>query len=393
MSGSGDGARTTRPRQVTLGAGLALAGCVLLLVSLVDAMQRVRSVEMRASLATALSRSPGSGLGIGVDQMVDILRGLVMVSAALAAAGAVLAGFAFARHRGARVALSVTAVLLLFTATFVSGLLPVVVAVAVTMLWSQEARDWFAGRSPRTAGPSAFATPRDGAGPQAGPPAPPRADAPTAPAAAPTTDPTTDPTTAPTPALSYPAASPHPDGPGQPYASPYAPRSSGRPRSVALAAGLTWAFAGLTTLFLLLVVLTLAASPTQLLTELERNPQIAAQGYSRRQLLAALWVVSALGLFWCLSAIVLAALAFRRVNAARIALVVSCGCTVVVGVFSVAGVLHAVAAGCCGVLLLLGTSRQWYEGRPGGPQGPPPSWGSPPGPDERRPDQGSPPVW
>jgi hypothetical protein len=136
---------------------------------------------------------------------------------------------------------------------------------------------------------------------------------------------------------------------------------------------------------------------------------VADQGYSRRELLAALWVLSAVGLFWCLSAIVLAALAYRRVNAARIALVVSCGCTVVVGVGTLVGVLHAVAAASCGVLLLLGTTRRWFDGHPdgslpGGPQGPS-SWGpppsqqpsqqqsQPPAPGEQPPGDGRPPVW
>jgi hypothetical protein len=396
---------------VTLGAGLALTGCVLLVFSLADAMDRVRSVEMRQSLASALAEPPGSGLGIDVDSMVDLLRVLVLVSAGLAAAGAVLAGFAFARHRGARVALSVTSVLLLLTATFVSGLLPILVAVAVTMLWSQDARDWFAGRAPRPVGPSPSpaAAPHDGV-------EPPAQAAPSAPSPSPS------PTSAPAPGVG--AAwqqQPQPGGPPPSYAYPYPPQpaSSGRPRAVALAAGLTWAFAGVTTLFLLLLLLTLAATPSQLVTELQRNPRVAQQGYSRRELLGVLWVTGALGLFWCLSAMVLAVLAFRRVNAARIALVVSCVFTVVVGSLSLIGVLHAVAAVLCGVLLLRGPASRWYAGRAdqpayGGPQGPsgppqsgPPQSGPPPdspppsGPpppaehpaDDRRTTGGKPPVW
>ncbi len=65
-----------------------------------------------------------------MDQVVDLLRGVVLFSGALAAAGTVLAVFALQRHRGARIGLSVVAVLMLFSATFVSGILPVLVAVA-----------------------------------------------------------------------------------------------------------------------------------------------------------------------------------------------------------------------------------------------------------------------
>ena len=53
-----------------------------------------------------------------------MLRALVLVSGALAAAGVVLSIFVLQRHKGARVGLSVIAVLMLFSASFVSGLLP-----------------------------------------------------------------------------------------------------------------------------------------------------------------------------------------------------------------------------------------------------------------------------
>ena len=147
-----DGERAgARPRQVTIAGVMATAACLLLVVSLFDSMAMVRSADVRKRIAEELSRPPGSGLGLDPAAVVEMLRVLVLVSGALAAAGAVLSIFVLQRHKGARVGLSVIAVLMLFSASFVSGLLPILVAVAASMLWGREARDWFAGRPPRPA--------------------------------------------------------------------------------------------------------------------------------------------------------------------------------------------------------------------------------------------------
>ena len=128
---------------------MAATGCVLLVLSLFDAMSHVRSADMRDEIA-AVPGPRAAASGSRSPEVVDLLRGLVLFSGALAAAGAVLAVFALQRHRGARIGLTVVAALMLFSATFVSGILPVLVAVAASMLWGREARDWFAGRAPRS---------------------------------------------------------------------------------------------------------------------------------------------------------------------------------------------------------------------------------------------------
>src|SRR6476619_3605253 len=164
-----DGERAgARPRQVTIAGVMATAACLLLVVSLFDSMATVRSADVRKRIAEELSRPPGNGLGLDPAAVVEMLRALVLVSGALAAAGAVLSIFVLQRHKGARVGLSVIAVLMLFSASFVSGLLPILVAVAASMLWGREARDWFAGRPPRpaleTSGPPAGSEPGDARG-------------------------------------------------------------------------------------------------------------------------------------------------------------------------------------------------------------------------------------
>jgi hypothetical protein len=173
--------------------------------------------------------------------------------------------------------------------------------------------------------------------------------------------------------------------------------STARPLTVYLAAWLTWVFSTVTLLFLLLLVVTLAADADRLLEALQANPQIAANGYSSRELLSILWVVSALGIFWCLSAIVLAVLAYRRVSIGRIGLVVSALFAGVLGVATLVGLVHAIAAFASVVLLFVGGANQWYAGGrpPSQPPDPPPGRWPGEAPDQRPSSRqkDKPPVW
>ena len=81
---------------------------------------------------------------------LDALRVTLMVTAACAAATAILGWYVLQRSRGARVASSVLAVPLFLSGLFVSGLVgggmfSAVVVAAIVMLWFQPARDWFDG--------------------------------------------------------------------------------------------------------------------------------------------------------------------------------------------------------------------------------------------------------
>jgi len=355
-----DSARPPRPRQVTIGSGMALMSCVLLVFSMLDSMPRMRSVEMRDTVREALTTPPGSGLGIEVDTVLGLLRVLVLVTGGLAAAGVVLAIFSLQRHHGARIGLSVVAVLLLVTATFVSGLLPLVVVIGTSMLWGREAREWFTGRTPR--------------------PDPHAASAATAPVRQP-------------PALQAPAqqaSTQRADVPSAPYGwpapVPAADARLQRPATVTVAACLTWVFSAATASFLLLLLLLLLVDQAQLLRALQDDRRIAPAGYDSRDLLAALWVIVAVGLFWCLSAAALAVLAFRRVNVGRVGLVVSALVAGILGVVTLVGLLHAMAAFATVALLFSGGANRWYAGTAEPPRLPP---ASPQGP----PSSGRPPVW
>jgi hypothetical protein len=385
-TGPGAGHRPARPRQVTLAGVMATVACALLVVGLFDAMARLGSAETQQSVRAFLATGAGSRLGLGVDGVTGLLRGVVLFSGALAAAGVILAVYCMRRHRGARVGLSVVAVLMLFTTTFVAGLLPLVVALAASMMWRREARDWFNGRSAQPRGWPAAPTgdrPRERIGERPG-------ERPGEPPGAPPV-----PTAAwPSGSFGAPPAGPGPAGGWPAYAvgPPMSTRAPvRRPSSVTAAVCIAWVFCALTVLLLALLVLFLLADQAQLLSELQKNPRIRAAGYTNAQLVSSLWVVSAVGIFWSLAAIALGVLAVRGVRAGQVGLVVS---SAVAGVLGLATVVVPVVAFTTMALLLVGSSNRWYaaqaaRGRDGSPPGPPEQPGPPDPPDA----SGRPPVW
>lgn len=365
-----DGRRAAaRPRQVTVAGVMATTACVLLVITLFDSMATVRSADMREQIADRLSRAPADGLGLDVAGVVDLLRGVVLFSGALAAAGAVLAVFALQRHRGARTGLTVIAGLMLFSATFVSGLLPILVAVAASMMWGREARDWFAGRTPRPATerkPDEPRPDREAVWPTVTPP-PPRA----------TISGDDRPGPAGQPFGVAPAATP----PQQHHPAPYAParRPPSRPAAVTAAVWLTWVFSSLVVMVFSLMVLVILVDHDALVEALQRNSSIADRGLSGREILGFLWLTFAVSITWSLGAIALAVLAFRRVEPARIALLVSASLTALVCLLAVpVGWPHAVAAFFCVALLNRPSTKAWFAGRDGDQPPPPPPYAGPP---------------
>ena len=423
----------SRPRQVTTAGVLGVVGSVLLVLSLFDAVQRVRSVEMRSAVEEFLAEPPGNGLGVSAGWVLEVLHGMVLVNGALAAVAAVLAVFVIQRHHGARIGFSVAAALLLITAPLSGGVMAMLVAFAATMLWGQPARDWFAGREPapavapasrRADGGGSGAPPfwsrpdHDVRGESSSHPDPARPDAswpapdavpgssgpgaPTGPAAPsawtrPGTEvpvPELGPAGAETPGpAAYPFGTrpdPHWAPPGADQAPGVAPWAVGtredperRPGSVTTAAVLTWIFSGLTTLAYLLVVVMLMAARQPLVDAIQADPQFDSLPMSTDDLLAVLWVMSAVSIFWSVSAFALAVLVFRRVGWARVALVVSAASAMLVSLLAFPfGLVHGLAAATTFALLLGKRSAAWFARRPlttpSGPYGPGP--GGPYGP-------------
>lgn len=135
-----------RPSQVTMAGWVAVVSSVLLVLTLFEAVGRLRTVQFRDEIDEFLSTPPGSGLGLEIPQVVEILRVLMLFSGAAAAAAMVLAIYVLQRNNGARIGFTVSAALLMLTAPVSGGFLPVMIGFAAVLLWSRPARDWFAGR-------------------------------------------------------------------------------------------------------------------------------------------------------------------------------------------------------------------------------------------------------
>ena len=108
-----DERRPVRPPQVTWGAAFAIVASALVVVSAFEAMAALHSVDTRDALAKALDSSMLRGRGLTVDQATDVLHGLLLVSGAGAAVVAVLAVFLVLGNVGARVVLTVLAVVVI----------------------------------------------------------------------------------------------------------------------------------------------------------------------------------------------------------------------------------------------------------------------------------------
>ena len=398
-----------RPRQVTTAGVMGVVGSALVVLSLFDAMERLRSVEMRSAVEEFLAEPPGEGLGVTSEWVIEALHGLALFSGAIAAIAAVLAIFVFQRHQGARIGFSIAAGLLLLTSPFSGGAMAMIVAFAATLLWGRPARDWFAGREPapavaapeeqRSERPDPWALP--GARSDS-PDEPPRPTEPVGPPSADRPAPAAYPYgSRPDPGWAPPAFDQQPATPT--WATGTRQDPDRRPASVIVAAAITWLFAGLTAFMFTIVVLMLMFGQDALVDAIRADARFDDLNISIDDLLAGLWVVSAVAIFWSLSAIALAVLAFRRVGWARILLAVSAAITALVSISAQwSGLLMMVPAAVAAGLLFSRSANAWYSRKPGS-FGPPPPAGPggegasqrPPYPQPPQPpqQQGKPPVW
>ena len=420
-----------------------IGGSVFLMLTVFDTLTTLNSVDMRDEIAKMLSSPTGEGLGITMSQALASMRVGLMVAGACAAATAVLGVYVLQPNRGARLALSILAVPILLTAPLTGGITGALVVVAILMLWTGPARDWFAGRPIREPGPgrpdkSANAgpwettmprdrdrlhqpdetqgeheaaqgapgdAPTDGDAPEARPTPPasqlstsnsstqpgatsgfgtrPAAEADPSPAAWPpsTTPPSTTPGT-----MTPGAMTPGPMAPGQVATRSADP--SAVPVPVKIACVLTWVFSGLVALTYAGVLVALIAAQDQIVEFVVDSPEWKQANLPQDLLVPALWLAVLMFLGWALGACVLAWFTWRRHNWARWLLATSAAAAFVVGLLAFpAGILHQLAAALTIVGLFLSTSGAWFEqgtqntwqGPASGPPQDPPP-GSPPGP-------------
>lgn len=322
-----------RPRQVTMAAWLIMGGSVVVVLTVFERVAGLHSLETRQSVQKFLSEPPGADLGVGVTEVLSILRVLCMVAAGCATAAAILGYQVLQRRRSARVALTVLALPLFVTGVASGGFMSSLVAAMSVMLWFQPARDWFDGvvREPgaeQVARSSAQAT---GSSPWGvAPPMPRRPTEQAAPQAPGVIDPTA------------------------------------RPAEVTLACTLTWVFAGLALVVMAASMVVLATSPGLVFDELHRqNPDLASQGVSDATLRTMTFVVGGVVIVWSLAALVVAVLAFRRVRWARTALVASASASLALLLLATLGQVLLVVPLAASVvtlaLLVRPDVRAWYD--------------------------------
>lgn len=138
---------SARPGQVTLAGWTTAAASVVLVLAAFQAMGHLNTVDEREQLASALNSGSGRQLGISVAEATRMVRvGLYVLGLASVVTG-VLGLYVLQRHRAARVVLTVAAVPVVLTSAFAGMLaLGAVVGVGAGLLWTEPARDWFAGR-------------------------------------------------------------------------------------------------------------------------------------------------------------------------------------------------------------------------------------------------------
>lgn len=396
-----------RPRQVTMGGGLAIGGSVFLMLSIFETLGRVGSVDLRESVEETLAGNGAGGLGVTVDQAMTLIRGGLSVAAVCTAVTFVCGVFVLLRHSGARIALTVATVPIFLTSLFTGTLVAIFLVAATFLLWSGPARDWFAGRPVREL-PTGRSERRDRDADQqaAAPaerevparPATPRLEAGSGSSAPPAASGIS---TLPRPTQGYgdrPGGQsstqpgqqayaagghgyPDPTAPGGPWSS--TPGADARaPRAVRVAVMLTWiGVALLLAVRLPVLVATFYSQLDELREQVASMMAMPAGEPTRGMLQTSVWLLVGILVVWGVSAAVLALLTLRRHGWARIMLLVSAGVTVPAALLDVPfGWPLAIMAGVAFVLLLRTDSREWFSGRsgPAGPSGPPPRSYQPP---------------
>ncbi|HYF73984.1 MAG TPA: hypothetical protein VD864_14235, partial [Nocardioides sp.] len=76
----------TRPRQVTFAAWLIMVGSAIVVAMVFDRVGALHTLETRESVEKFLDEPPGSGLSVGVDGIITLLRVTSMVAAGCATA-------------------------------------------------------------------------------------------------------------------------------------------------------------------------------------------------------------------------------------------------------------------------------------------------------------------
>jgi hypothetical protein len=325
---------------------MIMVGSVFVVLMVWDRIAGLHSLESRQALQSVLDQPGVQGLGLDVGDLMLAVRVVSMIGAACATAMVILGYQALRGSRGARLGLTLLAAPLFLAGIVTGRFVSFAVAAAVVTLWLGPARLWFEGRDPAAA--------------RATGPRLPEHPGPTRPQVPARDD------WAPPPTSRYDARAAAGVGTAQRVAAfPGATmRSAARPRTVMWACVITWICSGFTALGLVVSMTFLAADSAEVLRRMhEQNPALAGQGLSDHLILVVCYVFCGLCVVWCLAAVALATLVFRRVRWSWFALVVSTGGVAALSLIATVGSLVALAplaaAGAVLALLMRPESRRW----------------------------------
>ena len=351
-----------RPGQATLAGWLIVLGSLLTVVTAWDQISGLRSLDTRERVEEVLAEPPLAGSGIGLDNILDLMHVMALVTGAMAAAAVILGWHVLQRNKQARLALTVIAAPLFFAGMFGGGFWSTLSAVAVVLLWMSPTRDWFDGVSPTKREALDSGDPDQESYVAPAPP-----ETPTASAAS--TTPTSGPAR-----LSQQQPPPWTGAVAQPAKA--APKR--RPGAVTAAAVLTWIGSGLTALMMLASAVTATANPDLILEQVRKqaesdpNMREVASLYTTDVIIASVWIMAVLVALICVAAGVFAAFAIRRHSWARVALMISAGVSALslllfALAFPPAVVLFGAAVATFSFLLRPEVAA-WFRGRSGGPR-------------------------
>jgi hypothetical protein len=332
-----------RPPQVTLASGIVMFASVMVLLTAIERVTTLGSLDTQQSIRDALADSPFSSLGLDIDGATQLLRIGALVAAAGACATAILGWYVRKPDRSARLGLSIFAVPVFVSGLSVGGLAGSFVAAGTAMLWLAPGREWFAtGRwTPPT--PPAESEKR-GAG--------------------------TSRRTSPPPAALHERATGQSLPSAPPAASSWQHQQllNARPAAMVAAFVITVVMAGgLLTLSLLWVAIA-SLSPEFLRSVLEQQPDMFDEGLTFDQVRDTVIAFASAFIVWCLVALVLAGFAMARRDWARRGLMV-------IAAFSAGGclffvldtplvILPAMAAVATVVCLRRIEVRRWFSLEP-----------------------------
>ena len=277
---------------------MAIIGSAFIVVAAFEYVGRLRTVQGREAVAESLRDSAQGGLGLPLDDWLQILHVSSLVTAACAAAAGILAWYALRRDRSARVGLAVVALPLFVAGTMTNNLLTAFVAVSAVLLWTQPARDWFDGVTrpePRPAGWPPLEQTQ------------PRADTP---AGAPT------------------------ESAFEAQPTPAKPAQAARPAAVRWACVATWVGCALTALIAMATGLVVAGEPQPLIDTLRRGAIGPQEQYPDALFLASFYFYLAVVVAVAAATAAVAGFVWRRHDWARILLLVLSCVAVVAGILS-----------------------------------------------------------